>query len=320
VSSPRVITERARISSTWEAHCAGRSDLTPFQRPEFLDGLSRSVPWKPVWIAWDDSLVQWSFVRRRGPSSELVLPPFCPFSSLLFAPEATTAQRTEALAQLGSREAHLPSSRLFALDPRDWETAGRPEAPSGLMQREMATWEVGLAPVEDLLPLWSASARRTWNKHREVYRFAEGGSISDLVDLVVSGYVRHGRRPPMAGTALVSWAQDLVGSGLARLYTVSEGDSMAAGVVTLVGPSRAWYWLAGSRPGPAMTILLGHLFGRLHDQGIPTFDFMGANTPSISEFKRRFGGRLVTYPHWHRKTPVASIFEQAARIRHGWRR
>lgn len=320
MSFPRVITDRARISSTWEAHCAGRDDLTPFQRPEFLEGLTRSVPWTPVLVEWHPLLVQWSFVRRRGPSTELVLPPFCPFSSLLFEAGASATERAEALGTVGARVTGVPGSRLLAVDPQDWAMSGRPGAPPGLSQQDLSTWVITMAPLEELMPTWSASARRTWRKHETDYAFSEGGAVSDLVELVAAGYGRHGRRLPLPAPALVSWSEDLLAAGLGSLYTLSTPDSLAAGVLALHGPVRSWYWLAGSRPGPAMTILLGHVFDRLLARGVPAFDFMGANTPGISEFKRRFGGARVVYPHWSHRTPVASLLEKAARIRQGWRR
>ena len=44
-----------------------------------------------------------------------------------------------------------------------------------------------------------------------------------------------------------------------------------------------------------MTVLLGHVLARLREEGVAYFDFVGANTPSIAEFKRRFGSELVSY-------------------------
>ncbi len=42
-------------------------------------------------------------------------------------------------------------------------------------------------------------------------------------------------------------------------------------------------------------VLLGHILPRLRDDGIEQFDFVGANTPSIAEFKRHFGPVLTPY-------------------------
>ena len=44
-----------------------------------------------------------------------------------------------------------------------------------------------------------------------------------------------------------------------------------------------------------MTVLVGNLLARLRDQGVHMLDFVGANTPSIAEFKRKFGSRIVPY-------------------------
>ena len=64
----------------------------------------------------------------------------------------------------------------------------------------------------------------------------------------------------------------------------------------------AHYWIAGSPPGPAMTVLLGHTLPRLRDAGLQRFDFVGANTPSIAEFKRHFGPTLTPYFHLEKIT------------------
>ena len=68
-----------------------------------------------------------------------------------------------------------------------------------------------------------------------------------------------------------------------------------AGLAALTDGRTAHYWLAGSVPGAAMTVLLAEAFTRLAEEGVTTFDFAGANTPSIAEFKRKFGSTLVPY-------------------------
>ncbi|MEX0599100.1 MAG: GNAT family N-acetyltransferase, partial [Rhodothermales bacterium] len=74
-----------------------------------------------------------------------------------------------------------------------------------------------------------------------------------------------------------------------------SSDEIHAAVVILNDGRTAYYWIAGSRPGDGMTVLIGELLPRLFNQGIELFDFMGANTPGIAEFKRKFGARLVPY-------------------------
>jgi hypothetical protein len=46
-----------------------------------------------------------------------------------------------------------------------------------------------------------------------------------------------------------------------------------------------------------MTVLIGTVVPRLHALGVKSFDFVGANTPSITEFKRRFGSVRQEYAY-----------------------
>ena len=85
--------------------------------------------------------------------------------------------------------------------------------------------------------------------------------------------------------------------GQVRLFTAtpSDTDTPEGGLAVLHDGHTAHYWIAGSAPGPAMTVLLGHTLPRLRDDGIKLFDFVGAHTPSIAEFKRHFGPVLTPY-------------------------
>ncbi len=56
------------------------------------------------------------------------------------------------------------------------------------------------------------------------------------------------------------------------------------------------------RPGADRTRLVWSLAAALHAEGIATLDLIGANTPSIAEYKRRLGAHLVPFVRatWHR--------------------
>ena len=76
----------------------------------------------------------------------------------------------------------------------------------------------------------------------------------------------------------------------------ARGALLAANVVLVEGDA-AWYWLAGfdsEAPhdgSPLLTVeTLRGLAGRCH-----TFDWVGANTPSVAEFKQSFGPTLTPY-------------------------
>ena len=94
----------------------------------------------------------------------------------------------------------------------------------------------------------------------------------------------------------------MIAAGLCRLFVTRDGSGQAvAAVGFLVHNKAVYYWLAGSRPGPAMTILLSSALPALAATGAEAFDFVGGNTPSIAEFKRRLGAIPITY--WAVTTP-----------------
>lgn len=328
MSNPHLVHDPSSIRTVWEERCASHDDLSPFLTSAFLEGLERVTPWQRVLIAWDNGVAWQTFVRRRGPARDLVLPPFSPFSAILLAPDTPLS----ALHVLDSPIAGLPSDRLVSLDP--YLIDSRPDeqlpltVPKGFSAEQKATYVLESAPLESALTDWSSSARRTYRKHHDRFEFVAPGQqlpgqsdetlIDRIVELVASGYERHGRALPLPSEPLAGWAASLVDQGVGSIVGLRdrESEEWVAGIVLLHNRSRAWYWLAGSMPGPAMTVLLGHTLDHLHHQGIPGFDLMGANTPGISEFKRRFGGTLVEYPHWQARGLLGQSLEWTARLWH----
>jgi hypothetical protein len=91
--------------------------------------------------------------------------------------------------------------------------------------------------------------------------------------------------------------QHLREAGYAMSFAVTavETREIEAAATILTDRREAFYWVVGSRPGPAMTVLIGKMLPLLAEKGFARFDFMGANTPSVAEFKRKLGPRLETY-------------------------
>ena len=150
---------------------------------------------------------------------------------------------------------------------------------------------------------WSASAARTFRKHRASFEIEESPRVAaDIVSLCRDSYRRHGRRLPARPARLLSLIASL--GDCVRCFAARRhgATSPEAGLAVLHDGATAHYWVAGSLPGPSMTVLIGHVLPLLHTGGITTFDFTGANTASVAEFKRRFGPVLTPYCTltWHR--------------------
>ncbi|MEM1271135.1 MAG: GNAT family N-acetyltransferase [Bacteroidota bacterium] len=222
-------------------------------------------------------------VRRLGPLRMAPVPPVTPFSAVLVEDSAGSPAVQALWAHVRERYA----SSALHLAP------GVPP-PAGTPAQILYTYRLDPAHAEPAT--WSSSARRLFRKHSAEFTFhARPSAVPAVLDLLELRYRAAGRDLPTGRPSLTHWAETLVHAGLARVYTVEQSGTIEAGLVALIGRDAAYYWLAGSRPGPAMTVLLGHLWPHLAEAGIDTFDFVGANTPALAEFKRRFGGRLVPY-------------------------
>ncbi len=253
-------------------------------------------------------------VRRRGPVLEVALPLFTPYTGVLLSAyaEAEVHQGSDPLSQLaesletrfGRIRLHLPPSvtDVRGLQFRGWQVS------------PLYTY---CLDVEAGLEGWSSGARRKARKHGpEFDTGVEPGAAADIIQLVHQGYARSGGTPPGQADLLSIAVRSLESEGLAECVTARQGDSLEAGIILLHGPKASYYWMAGSRPGPAMTVLLAAAMDRLAARGAPVLDLVGANTPPIAEFKRRLGARLVQY--WSATLDPSPLARAAAAARMLW--
>jgi CelD/BcsL family acetyltransferase involved in cellulose biosynthesis len=184
--------------------------------------------------------------------------------------------------------------------------------------------------LRDLTAGWEAlspSLRRKITRAREkTYTISETGDIATLVSLQEQSYSRSRQRPVIGNDVYVNLCTVLRDKGLAKVYSISDQDGRVHSSRAIVLSGRtAFYWISGSQPSTAEDstshLLLWEIFERLSKAGIERFDFMGANTPSIVEFKRSFGGTLVNYydVSWY-KPKVLKILIEANNLTYAIRR
>lgn len=233
--------------------------------------------------------------RRRGPYREVIVPPFTPYSALLLG-------RMPSDADVHARK--TPLDDLFELLEGAFH-AVRLHLPPSLSDVRSAQWRGWSAHplytyrLSDADPgAWSASTARTYRSARDSYSLVQGAEAAGAaVQLAAGSYARHERALPLEEPALRSLVKSLSDAGIATVFGARnvETEEIDAAVVVARSLSCSYYWIAGSRPGDAMTVLIGMMLPRLFGSGTATFDFVGANTPGIAEFKRRFGADLVPY-------------------------
>ncbi len=234
--------------------------------------------------------------KRRGPYREIIVPPVTPFSAILLGQETAENKihgRTsgfELLLEALERSFHAVRLHL--------PTAIRDVRPASWRGWDVQPFYTYVLSLPTKPSEWSGGVTRNFERSRTTYDVIEGGdAASAVVHLCFASYARHDRRPPLGEQQLALLVDSVQSSGLATIYGLRHRKTGAidAAVAVARAATTASYWLAGSVPGPAMTVLIGELFPRLTAEGIDTFDFVGANTPGIAEFKRKFGSNLMPY-------------------------
>ncbi|MBT8400236.1 MAG: GNAT family N-acetyltransferase [Rhodothermia bacterium] len=236
--------------------------------------------------------------RRVGPFFEVVPPRLVPFSPMVLrsSPEDPDPL-SNAVAAL---RAHLVDRyhRVVITLPPELEKATALLGP-GWKSDSLKTYVLPLQETSvDVTTDWSASTRRLYRKHaRQLTVDEDPSATSAILALWIEAYARSGTPLEIDTKAMedtVAWLHHNAGC---RVFSAVRPDGgFEGGLVVLMDGDTAYYWIAGSVPGPAMTVILGRVIQLLKAEGVTAFDFLGANTPSIAEFKRRFGPQLIEYP------------------------
>lgn len=148
---------------------------------------------------------------------------------------------------------------------------------------------------------------------RKIRRAEESGlsieqdpSVRTLADCYGESYQRHGITPPIPQESIEQWLTELRREGLIASYAAIRADGRCAASRVLIRDGDVLYdWLAGSNPTLAASAshwLLHSLLKHYAGEGVRVFDFMGSNTPGVSDFKRSFGGNETDYleAEWYR--------------------
>jgi len=160
-------------------------------------------------------------------------------------------------------------------------------------------WEYHVEIRADPAGTFGRSVRQRLRAHADAYAIVPA-SAGEVAALAAGSLDRKGVPPPDP-SAVGAVGQAMLDAGLARAWTARRAEAPAgppvAGVVALVEPPRATYWIVGRRAdgGPAATLLVDHLAREAARAGCRTLSLGGANVPGVADFKRSFGGALT--PH-----------------------
>ena len=276
---------------------------TPFATLPVADALADALglrlriagAWRP------DTPEQWAagtvlFEKKKGGYRGAALPASAEFvSPVLAAPldaAALHAGRSplDALLELIGRRFHQSA---FLTPPLLPDVRGL--AWHGYRLRPRYTYWMPIPAEGDVAAAWRRTARKDARRHAEAFSFQQDGAgAADAVVALASGSLERKAIGGWPAAALSQAAARLVTAGAAEARVASDGEGPAAGVLVLPGGrgEAAFLWLMGSRPGPAMTVLLHQVATDLQARGRTALYLGGANTPAVAEFKRGFGSEL----------------------------
>jgi len=294
---PLLISDRAEARLRWDALNGRSIAASAFTEFGAVEALADMFKWDLAPVFWGEDLAACFIIRQRGFSKDIVVPPLSPYSCIALSNTVPINRRSEVLNGLFEPIKGLPDARLISLDPTLHTFA---EAPPSYSSQPKQTYFLECFSLENAVRGFSESTRRLFKKGRDSFNFVTNDiPLHQLGDLVAAGYESHGKHPPLCSSDMARLAESMIQMGFAQVVGVNsrQTGTLEAGIVLLRFGSMAWYWLAGSVRGPAMTVLLAHTLDHLSTQEVQRLDLMGANTEGITEFKRRFGGELTTYLH-----------------------
>lgn len=163
------------------------------------------------------------------------------------------------------------------------------------------TYVNSLTDISHTWELLSSSLRRKINRAEENrFKIIQKDDPTVLLRFQELSYARAGMKPILSLSIFKRVCDAVARPRLLRIYSIVDAEAnVHAERAILVYKDRAYDWIAGTNlemeDEHANHLLVWEIFKRLSDEGVQTFDFLGANTPSVVEFKRSFGGELICY-------------------------
>lgn len=147
-----------------------------------------------------------------------------------------------------------------------------------------------------------AIKRRIKSAEKKPHAFLKGinqQQINNIFDLQEQSLKRQGLQNKLNREQFTSYIQLLNENHLVNIYTLVLQEKPVSSLLTLIFRDTAYYWLAGTDSSIASTgfnqLNFWLMIRDLHDKGIRNFDFVGASTPNIANYKSNFNFKLQPY-------------------------
>lgn len=289
------------VRAAWAGLLERSEQASPFSTLAYAEALCEAtgLSFRLAGV-WDEDVLSAGvllFEKRLGPYHRVVVPPLTPWTSfLLGAPlrESDVTHRRSMLDVLLALLEPTYHALAFHLHPTLHDV--RPFQWRGFDTQVLYTYRQTLPERDALLRQASRSVRRSLKRADGTLTVNTRGSSEQAARLVLRSQARQDHPFALTEQRLTRMTERLRAAGLARVFLAcDDGGNVRGAQVMLCHAGQACHWVGGSFRGPAKTLLVVEAMEHLRDEGLTSIDMVGANTPSIAEFKRSFGLPLTPY-------------------------
>ncbi|HQJ74809.1 MAG TPA: GNAT family N-acetyltransferase [Bacteroidota bacterium] len=174
--------------------------------------------------------------------------------------------------------------------------------------------------LEDEKNIWngfSSSLRRKINNCLSYSPvISKNDNVEKLIDLHFESYSRNKIKPILDYDTFTNFVKLALENNICDIYSISIDNEIHSMRALLKWKDIIYDWIAGTetkyRNYNSTHFLLWELLKKYSNDNKRLFDFMGANTKSISDFKRLFGGELKEY--YDLKYYSSNLFKSVEKI------
>jgi len=176
----------------------------------------------------------------------------------------------------------------------------RPFAWAGWNLHHLYTYIIDIRDIDSVWRGYSSSLRRKLRRAQEAgIVVAERADVDIFLEQHRYSYARHGIKPPIPVETVQTWISGALQRGGRMFIAYDKAGTPLASRMTIHRHPHVYDWIAGSSEQSeevsANHALVDAILRTFSQDGYTSFDFRGANTPGVIEFKRSFGGALVPY-------------------------
>lgn len=225
--------------------------------------------------------------------------PLSPYNGILLAPSMQNEARVHEVLK-SMLQSVVSSIKYIHLSVHSSFHDLRPFMWEGWRMYRLYTY---LIDITDEATLWAGFSQSLRRKVRRAeddgITVTETDDTALLAEQYQYSYQRHGISEPIPTARIRAWAEGARTCGGRIFHAKDERGNVLASRMVIVAAPFVYDWIAGStdagNTSSANHVLVTDIMRRLSGEGVTTFDFRGANTPGVVDFKRSFGGVLLGY-------------------------